>query len=148
MFHDHDHHKSIWSWIRGSGFHSLSLRGEDWHYKGHGVWCKYSSKSRLDDEAVITDIQTFIGYGFVEPRPMWKVAIHEMNNFGRDLQQSISFSIQISDKEAHIDPSASNIDLQLRDGEFKILQLSDVHVSSDLANCDVEKCTNLSLIHI
>lgn len=142
MFHGHEHHKTFWTRIFGGRRERLSLQGEDWHYRRHGIWCKYSSSNKIDEGQLITNLQIFLGSGFVDPRPMWKTAIHEMDHRNSESPTPISISIQKYDKSMDSRSVTENGILNADDGKFKILQVSDLHVSNAIERCESHLCTN------
>ncbi|CUS21856.1 LAQU0S04e02366g1_1 [Lachancea quebecensis] len=142
MFHRHDHHKSFWSRIFGGRRKRLSLQGEDWHYRRHGIWCKYSSTNKIDEGQLITNLQIFLGSGFVDPRPTWKTAVHEMNHDNRKNPTLISVSFQKNDKRLDSQSVSQNGVLNADDGKFKILQVSDLHAGTVIDRCESQLCTN------
>ncbi|SCV06069.1 LANO_0H21418g1_1 [Lachancea nothofagi CBS 11611] len=134
MFHKHDHQKGFWAKLLGAKADGLTVKGEDWHYKGLGVWCKFSSSPTDDEGQLVTNIQVFIGDGFTDPRPMWKSAITGM---AREKGFPLSVSVQKFEKNAlHTDSSGAG-DLFMKNGEYKILQLSDLHVGVSSQECGI-----------
>lgn len=107
--------------------HSL---GEDWKYKGGGIWCKHRS-----DQDPITNIQLYLGSGFLESRPNWKEVIHEYSRNKGHKSQLISVTREINNgqekREQSViikDDDVLRISLSPHYGKsLKILQISDIH---------------------
>lgn len=134
VFHNHIHRqrRPIWSFFSRwqTDPNDIYLLGEDWEYKGGGIWCKYEY-----NKSPITDIELYLGSGFIESRLYWKEVIHEYNR-GKGIR-SLPMSIT---REAKPDPkmlkipenkdkvNSLHISMKRDRGDsFKVLQITDVH---------------------
>ncbi|SCU94960.1 LAME_0F10110g1_1 [Lachancea meyersii CBS 8951] len=135
MFHKHDHQVDCWSKMFGATSENLIVRGEDWHYKGSGVWCKYSPARSDKDSELITNIQIFVANEFVDPRPSWKSAVAGLLR-KEGLPLFISYQKINPNKMPFKYADYGN--LFTRENEFKILQLSDLHFVGSSYQCGVK----------
>lgn len=67
----------------------ISVFGEEWVYKGNGIWCKYILNNDGNDLPIV-DLEIYLGSSFIESRPNWKEVIHE---FHRNNIPSLPISI-------------------------------------------------------
>lgn len=137
VFHNHVHHqrKRIMDFFTRERYdlditHSL---GEDWKYKGRGIWCKHQA-----NQHPISNIELYLGSGFHESRPDWKEVIHEFSRNRGHRSVPISVTREVSDardyrdKKEKVDLAENGdilrISLSPNYGKsLKILQISDVH---------------------
>ncbi|QLG72717.1 hypothetical protein HG535_0D04250 [Zygotorulaspora mrakii] len=132
-FHKHIYQQEPSIWERFSPWNHKSkgeihLLGEDWQYKGGGIWCKYESRNDP-----LVDIEVYLGAGFVESRPQWKEVISEYFRPYVKSNKYIPLSITKKVKslsEPEVEPFDDSLRLKLpmtHDRSFKILQITDVH---------------------
>lgn len=134
VFHNHIHRqkKTILNIFGGEEpdldiVHSL---GEDWVYKGGGIWCKHRA-----DRDPITNLEIYLGSGFHESRPNWREVIHEYDRSPGVRRLPLSVTREVSQRWRKVDPMDINYEsgsetasLEARNGEsLKIMQISDVH---------------------
>ncbi|SCU79959.1 LADA_0B04258g1_1 [Lachancea dasiensis] len=127
MFHKHDQKLGFWAQLLGRKSENLAVRGEDWHYKRSGVWCKYALVHSANEGKLVTNVQLFVGKGFAESRSMWRSAVTELPRKGG---APLSISVEKFDSNQVPQKYASEGHLFMRDGKFKILQISDLHIGS------------------
>ncbi|SCW02339.1 LAFE_0F04258g1_1 [Lachancea fermentati] len=143
MFHDHDLKLGFWRQLFKHDITKISIKGEDWDYKGHGIWCKYSQIRDSKFENVISNMQLFLGNGFVESRPMWKEVIHEMKRGKGKQLPAISISMEILSEHGEVDNLALSNSVSFKNGELKILQLTDLHFGVEDSNYKFERIGDL-----
>lgn len=96
VFHNHVYLRekptsSWWKLLFGISVDTdnIAVFGEEWVYKGSGIWCKYILNDD-DNDAPITNLEIYLGSSFIESRPSWKEVIHE---FHRNNIPSLPISI-------------------------------------------------------
>ncbi|EJS41671.1 sia1p [Saccharomyces arboricola H-6] len=132
VFHNHVYRggKSTspwWKLIFGISADSddISVFGEEWVYKGSGIWCKYILNDD-DNDPPIVNLEIYLGSSFVESRPSWKEVIHE---FHRNNIPSLPISItrKLETKPArHKFPNKLPRPIGIPDSENNILRLLQV----------------------
>ncbi|CAI4051665.1 hypothetical protein SKDZ_15G2820 [Saccharomyces kudriavzevii ZP591] len=169
VFHNHVYRRekptsSWWKLLFGISVDSddIAVFGEEWVYKGSGIWCKFILNDDDNDPPII-NLEIYLGSSFIESRPFWKEVIHE---FHRNNMPSMPISItrKHETKNAHHKypnklpgsleaPDKNNDALRLLQADedyritsshiryswgqrsFKILQMTDFHF----------KCTDNSM---
>lgn len=108
-------------------------QGEKWEARPGGIWLLRSSKRHdSDSERAVTAIDVLFGADAVEPRPGWTLTQTPLLlDAGQDVQVArLSFR--------HGKPKVEHRDVIPRvrkDGKFKILQVSDLHLSTGVGAC-------------
>lgn len=129
VFHNHIHRqkKNLLNFLGGeeSDLDIIYSLGEDWEYKGRGIWCKHQA-----DQDPVSNVEIYLGPGFHESRPHWKEVIHEFGRSDGDRDVPLSVTREVDGLvEGHRDETEAtgdSLDLD-HNGPFKILQISDVH---------------------
>ncbi|CCD23801.1 Sia1p NDAI_0C01400 [Naumovozyma dairenensis CBS 421] len=141
--------QQIWSWllaISDSHDDDLSLMGEDWKYRGSGIWCKYENGVEMEP-MIVNKLEIYLGSSFQEFRHNWKEIIHEYKTERdeRDVSLPISITRQIGrgtktdpDKIILIEKETEKKFGLMTAFGFKILQVSDLHYK-----CSDESISNL-----
>ncbi|KAF2141991.1 uncharacterized protein K452DRAFT_326560 [Aplosporella prunicola CBS 121167] len=106
--------------------------GEKWESRPAGIWLLRSSKRHdSDSKQVVTAIDILFGADAVEPRPGWEIRdtplLLDTSGEAQEARMSIRRGLPIT-----IDKPIPRIN---KDGKFKILQVSDLHLSTGLGNC-------------
>lgn len=104
---------------------------ERWEWRPGDIWLKRASnKHASDSQKVITAVDVLFGSEAVEPRPGWHLS-----------KQPIRLD-NPSDEEARLTfrrgppaPIHKHVLRVRNNGKFKILQVSDLHLSTGLGNC-------------
>ncbi|CCC71536.1 hypothetical protein NCAS_0H02260 [Naumovozyma castellii] len=147
VYHNHKFHqkgsswRASWSWFWNSGkvlashdhaddasdstMDDISLRGENWKYKGYGIWCKFDNTKEI-----VANIEIFLGSLFLESRPYWREVIHEFKPDDK-LPLPISITVKIATNVKEETGELNDGTLKM-DSKFKILQVSDVHFRSSI----------------
>ncbi|KAK3075900.1 hypothetical protein LTR53_000329 [Teratosphaeriaceae sp. CCFEE 6253] len=110
---------------------------ERWESRPGGLWLLRSTKRHDSDSAqAVTSVDVLFGADAVDPRPGWKLAQTPLLlDTGKDLQVArLSArhgwpSAKAEEKSRATDPRVN------KDGKFKILQLSDAHLSTGTGVC-------------
>ncbi|OJD36941.1 calcineurin-like phosphoesterase [Diplodia corticola] len=114
---------------------SMGEKGQEtakWESRPAGVWLLRSSKRHdSDSDKVITAIDILFGADAVEPRPGWEVRDTPMllDTSGEAQEARISVRRGVPHKTDKPVPRIK------KDGKFKILQVSDLHLSTGLGAC-------------
>lgn len=98
-----------------SAFHGhdgLLEGGEEWKHRGGGVWCRHRGGAQP-----VTNIELYVGAGFVESRENWKEVLHELPRPGL---LPLSITRQVLGRESVVSQNIGN--------SFKVLQISDTHI--------------------
>ncbi|AQZ16674.1 SIA1 (YOR137C) [Zygosaccharomyces parabailii] len=98
-----------------SAFHGhggLLEGGEEWMHRGGGVWCRHRGGA-----PPVTNIELYVGAGFVEARQNWKEVLHELSRPG---QLPLSITRQVLGPEDLVAPEIGD--------SFKIMQITDTHL--------------------
>jgi hypothetical protein len=104
---------------------------EKWESRPAGVWIKRSLKRHASDsKQAVTAVDILFGSDAVEPRPGWELvkngALH-LETTGKDPRLSIRRGAPHK-----IEKPVPKI---RKDGKFKIMQISDLHLSTGLGAC-------------
>ncbi|CAI2024754.1 hypothetical protein SEUBUCD646_0H01820 [Saccharomyces eubayanus] len=132
VFHNHVYQRDKptspwWKLLFGIAVDSddISVFGEEWVYKGSGIWCKYILNDD-DNDPPIVNLEMYLGSSFIESRPYWKEVIHE---FHRNNIPSLPISItrKIKTPRARRGPlNGLSGPLKSPDNENNILRLLQV----------------------
>lgn len=106
---------------------------EKWEHRTAGIWLKRSSKRHASDSRrSVTAVDVLFGADAAEPRPGWelvKPGALFISNGPVGLEPRLSIRRGAPVKLERPVPRIT------KDGKFKILQLSDLHLSTGLGNC-------------
>lgn len=114
---------------------SMGEKGQEtakWESRPAGIWLLRSSKRHdSDSDKVITAIDILFGADAVEPRPGWEVRDTPLllDTSGEAQEARISVRRGVPHKTDKPIPRIK------KDGKFKILQVSDLHLSTGLGAC-------------
>ncbi len=106
---------------------------EKWESRPAGVWIKRSLKRHASDSKnAVTAVDVLFGLDAIEPRSGWELvkngALHlDMGKEGKDPHITIR-------RGAPVKPEKPRPKIR-KDGKFKIVQLSDLHLSTGLGVC-------------
>ncbi|KAF2084287.1 Metallo-dependent phosphatase [Saccharata proteae CBS 121410] len=103
-----------------------------WEARPAGVWLLRSSKRHdSDNKAVVTAVDVLFGADAVEPRPGWEIRgtplLLDSSGEAHEARLTIRRGVP-----AKIEKPVPRI---RRDGKFKIMQVSDLHLSTGLGIC-------------
>lgn len=110
-----------------------SQASEKWESRPAGVWIKRSLKRHASDsKKAVTAVDVLFGADAVEPRPGWELvkngALHlETSKESKDPRLSIRRGPPVK-----LEKPVPKI---RKDGKFKIMQISDLHLSTGLGVC-------------
>ncbi|KAH8723501.1 phosphoesterase-like protein [Phaeosphaeriaceae sp. PMI808] len=106
---------------------------EKWESRPAGIWIKRSLKRHASDsKKAVTAVDILFGADAVEPRPGWELVTHgalhlDTSKESRDPRLSIRRGLP----PKHEKP----VPKIRKDGKFKIMQVSDLHLSTGLGVC-------------
>lgn len=103
-----------------------------WEGRPGGLWIKRSAKKHeSDSERAVTAVDVLFGPDAVDPRPHWELKDVPLsfNGITQGLEPKLSVR---RGKPPDIKPTQPRI---RKDGKFKILQVSDLHLSTGLGIC-------------
>ncbi|KAF2770030.1 Metallo-dependent phosphatase [Teratosphaeria nubilosa] len=107
--------------------------GERWESRPGGIWLLRSNKRHdSDSEKAITAVDVLFGADAVDPRPNWVLARTPLLlNAGKDVQIA-----RLSTRNGPAKKEEKDAVPRIRkDGKFKILQISDAHLSTGTGVC-------------
>ncbi|KAK5123324.1 hypothetical protein LTR85_002755 [Meristemomyces frigidus] len=106
---------------------------ERWESRPGGIWVLRSSKRHdSDSDKAITAVDVLFGADAVDPRPNWKLAQTPLLlNVGREVQIA---RLSTRHGRPKLD-SKETVPRVRKDGKFKILQVSDAHLSTGTGAC-------------
>ncbi|KAK3675371.1 hypothetical protein LTR78_004881 [Recurvomyces mirabilis] len=110
---------------------------EKWESRPGGIWLLRSNKRHdSDSEKAITAVDVLFGADAVDPRTGWSLA---QTPLLLDTDSNTP-SARLSVRRGHLNPKAEektrDTPLRIRkDGKFKILQISDAHLSTGTGKC-------------
>jgi hypothetical protein len=115
------------------GMADKAQAGEKWESRPAGLWIKRSARRHASDsKKSVTAVDILFGADAVEPRPGWELvpngALHL--DTGSDSKEP-RVSIRRGQPQTHEKP----VPRIRKDGKFKIMQLSDLHLSTGLGKC-------------
>jgi hypothetical protein len=105
---------------------------EKWESREAGIWLKRSSRRHASDgNRAVTSIDVLFGADAVEPRPNWEIRDQPLllDNAKEQLEARLSIRHGQSPKVDRPIPRVR------KDGRFKIMQASDLHLSTGLGLC-------------
>jgi hypothetical protein len=106
---------------------------ERWESRPAGVWLQRSSKRHASDsKRAVTAVDVLFGADAVEPRPGWEIVKPGsllLDNSAESMEPRLSIRRGAPVKVEKPIPRIS------KDGKFKILQLSDLHLSTGVGHC-------------
>ena len=110
-----------------------SQASEKWESRPAGVWIKRSNKRHASDsKTTVTAVDVLFGADAVEPRPGWSLvpngALHLDTGSGNK-------EPRLSIRRGQPHKPEKYIPRIRKDGKFKIMQVSDLHLSTGLGVC-------------
>jgi hypothetical protein len=106
---------------------------EKWESRAAGVWLKRSAKRHASDsKKSITAVDVLFGADAVEPRPGWELVKPGsllLDNAGETKEPRLSI------RRGPVVKFEKKVPRIRNDGKFKILQVSDLHLSTGLGAC-------------
>jgi Calcineurin-like phosphoesterase len=109
---------------------------EKWESRPGGIWLKRSANRHVSDtDKAVTSVDVLFGVDAVDPRPNWEIKENALLlDYSRDSIEA-RLTIRRGQPQSHNKP-----DVRVRkDGLFKIMQASDLHLSTGVGICrDVE----------
>ena len=110
-----------------------SQASEKWESRPAGVWIKRSAKRHASDsKRSVTAVDILFGADAVEPRPGWEIVQSGALRLdtGSDNKEP-----RLSIRRGQPQTIEKPIPRIRKDGKFKIMQLSDLHLSTGLGKC-------------
>ena len=105
---------------------------EQWESRSSGLWLKRSTGRRdSDSKDVITAVDVLFGADAVDPRPGWEVKDRSLLLSGVVDGREPRLSVRRG-RPQHEDKPVPRIG---KDGKFKIMQVSDLHLSTGVGSC-------------
>jgi hypothetical protein len=106
---------------------------ERWESRPAGVWLKRSLKRHASDsKRAVTAVDILFGADAVEPRPGWELvkngALHL--DAAKDAREP-----RITIRRGRVEEHTKPVPKIRKDGKFKIMQISDLHLSTGLGVC-------------
>ena len=108
-----------------------AAENEKWTSRGNGIWLLYSTKTHASDsQKAVTGVDVLFGPDAVDPRPAWTIASNPLRIDGKPGSEP-RLTIR------HGIPKDLGVPVPRirKDGKFKILQVSDLHLSTGVGNC-------------
>jgi hypothetical protein len=105
---------------------------EKWESRPAGIWLKRSSSRHVSDtHKAVTSVDVLFGADAVEPRPGWEIRDQALlvDNSKETLEARLSIRRGAVPKIDRPIPRVGS------DGKFKIMQASDLHLSTGLGAC-------------
>ncbi|KAF2201099.1 Metallo-dependent phosphatase [Delitschia confertaspora ATCC 74209] len=108
-------------------------QAEKWESRPAGIWLKRSAKRHASDsKKVVSSVDVLFGADAVEPRPGWEIAKPNpllLETGGEVKEARLTFRRGAPHKVERPTPRIR------ADGKFKIIQISDLHLSTGLGLC-------------
>ncbi|PVI06587.1 phosphoesteras-like protein [Periconia macrospinosa] len=109
-----------------------SQASEKWEARPAGVWIKRSSKRHASDSKnTVTAVDVLFGADAVEPRPGWSL----VPNGALRLDGGTSKEPRLTVRRGQPRKIEKSVPRIRKDGKFKIMQVSDLHLSTGLGVC-------------
>jgi hypothetical protein len=105
---------------------------EKWESRPAGIWLKRSSGRHVSDtNKAVTSVDVLFGADAVEPRPGWEIRDQALllDNSKESLEARLSI------RRGQMPKFDRPIPRVRKDGRFKIMQASDLHLSTGLGEC-------------
>lgn len=106
----------------------VAKNNDSWKLKHDVIWVKYD-KSNSDN--AIQDLMILFGEDVIEPRSDWKLCSGTLK---ANLKHLIRLTARRNTANSHTDKQIPKL-CETKDGEFRILQLSDFHFTENLGEC-------------
>ena len=104
-------------------------KGEEWESRPGGLYVLRSSRRHASDsEKVVTAIDVLFGADAVDPRPAWQLSRTALAVDG-EARLTVRHGQPHTTSEKVVVPRVG------KDGRFKILQISDAHLSTGIGTC-------------
>ena len=105
---------------------------QKWEARPSGLWLRRSSKRHASDsQTVISDVDVLFGPDAVDPRPGWEIKDRGLR-LGGDRNQ---IEARLTVRKGHPKDPVRPTPRIRKDGKFKILQVSDMHLSTGVGVC-------------
>ena len=107
--------------------------GERWEARPGGIWVlRGKGRKESDSSKAVTAVDVLFGADAVDPRPGWELASNPLLVDADSRMHMPRLSIRHGQPktEAKVQPPRVR-----KDGRFKILQVSDAHLSTGVGNC-------------
>jgi hypothetical protein len=114
------------------GTQETADKAEKWEKREAGIWLKKSSRRHdSDSRKAVTAVDVLFGADAVEPRPGWELLDQNLllDSHGEKYEARLSIR---RGAPAKIEKPVPRI---RKDGKFKIMQISDLHLSTGLGAC-------------
>ncbi|KAK5113639.1 hypothetical protein LTR62_003266 [Meristemomyces frigidus] len=110
---------------------------EQWESRPGGIWILRSSKRHdSDGEKVVTAVDILFGADAVDPRPTWTLKQTPLLLQSGTDTPSARLTIRHGHPNVKAEDKTRDSSLRVRkDGKFKILQVSDAHLSTGTGHC-------------
>ncbi|KAI5964690.1 DCR2 [Candida pseudojiufengensis] len=102
-----------------------------WTYKSHGIWVKYGEH---DSKTAINAIDFLFGPEAVEPRPNWNLIKNPIKDISSPFGLNAFITYRRGPKLDYKKEYGTALKMNAND-EFKILQVADLHFSTDYGKC-------------
>lgn len=119
------------------GVGEAGQHSEHWESRPGGIWVLRSNRRHdSDSDKAITAVDVLFGADAVDPRPGWVLAQTPLLlNAGQDVQTARLSTRHGQPKAKTEERSRDTAPRVNKDGKFKILQVSDAHVSTGIGKC-------------
>ncbi|KAK4941882.1 hypothetical protein LTR28_008796 [Elasticomyces elasticus] len=114
-------------------------QNERWEARPAGIWLLRSSKRKdSDSKQVVTAVDVLFGADAVEPRPGWQIASTALllDTDPAKGRHEVKLSVRHGRSRKEEDVAKTQVPPRIRkDGKFKMLQVSDLHLSTGVGVC-------------
>lgn len=104
-----------------------TINFDHWQLRNDVIWIKFGDEHSTD---YIDDIMIFFGEDIIEPRLDWKLSLGSIH-----LNTKFNLKLSFHQNLINFDDSEILLLKESKDGNFKILQLSDFHFTENFGNC-------------
>ena len=109
-------------------------QGERWEARPGGIWVLRSNKRHdSDSDKAVTAVDILFGADAAEPRPSWTLTQTPLLLDASNVAQAARLSVRHGNPKP-VQKEAASPRVR-KDGKFKILQVSDLHLSTGLGQC-------------
>ena len=116
--------------VKVSKSHPSGESGEEWESRPAGIWVLRSSKRHdSDSQKVVTAVDLLFGADALDPRPGWELQRPRLDIDAGGLEARLSVRHGQPHAQKDIVPRVGS------SGKFKILQISDAHLSTGVGKC-------------
>ncbi|KAF2000232.1 phosphoesteras-like protein [Amniculicola lignicola CBS 123094] len=104
-----------------------------WESRPAGLWLKRSSKRHASDsKSTITAVDVLFGADAAEPRPGWQLVTPQALLLDNDKE---TIEPRLSIRRGRLQKAQKPVPRIRKDGKFKIMQISDLHLSTGVGLC-------------